>query len=99
MNNKMPLEGLIILKRLNKNEDEEGVHIKDTEFVFASRDYRDIIKKLVRFPRNKLSWLIVAEFKQNEDKKLEYSSGMNGLKFLQKAQEILAKPPRSILLN
>ena len=95
----MPLEGLIILKRLNTKEDEEGVRIEDTEYVYAAGDYRDIIRNLCKYPKNRLSWLIVAKFARNEEGELEYSDGTSALNFLAQAQNYLAEAPRSILLN
>lgn len=90
---KMPLKGLIILKRLNTRENEIGVDLKDTEYVFASGKYTDIIKKLCKFPKKKLSWLIVAIINKDAEGKLVYSNGITGLQFLQKAQAHLARQP------
>ena len=95
-NKKMPLEGLIIMKRLNTRESEIGVDLKDTEYVFASEKWAEIVKKLASFPANRLSWLIVAKFKQNKDGDLEYSCGISGLDFLKNAQKYLN---RQVLLN
>jgi len=83
---KMPLEGLIILKRLNTKESERGVDLDDTEYVFASKSWADIARKLAKFPSNRLDWLIVAKFKQNEQAELEYEDGVTGLDFLKQAQ-------------
>jgi len=91
INKKMPLEGLIILKRLNTKETEIGVLLEDTEYVFASKIYPDIIKKLASFPVNRLSWLIVAKFKQSETGEILYSDGISGLDFLRNAQKHLAQ--------
>ena len=96
MINKLPLKGLIILKRLNTKETAAGVDLKDTEYVFASEKWTDIVKKLASFPANRLSWLIVAKFKQNKDSDLEYSDGISGLDFLKNAQAHLT---RQVLLN
>ncbi len=95
-NKNMPLEGLIIMKRLNTKESERGVSLEDTEYVFASKTYPEIVKKLASFPKNRLSWLIVSKFTQNEDGNLEYSDGVSGLDFLKNAQAHLA---RQITLN
>lgn len=86
-NKKMPLEGLIILKRLNTKEDVAGVSLKDIEYVFASKLYPEIIRTLARYPANRLDWLIVAKFKQTEDGQLEYSNGVSGTYFLKQAQK------------
>lgn len=95
-NEKIPLKGLIILKRLNTKESERGVELEDTEYVFASEKYPDIIRKLCKFPKNRLSWLIVANFRKNEKGKLEYSEGISGLAFLEYAQKYLE---RQAILN
>lgn len=95
-NKQMPLKGLLIMKRLNTRETADGVDVKDTEFVFASKDYPEIIKHLVRFPRNRLSWLIVCQFEKNEAGFLEYSNGISGLDFLKNAQKHLEQ---NVLVN
>lgn len=93
---KMPLDGLIIMKRLNTKESERGVDLKDTEFIFAAKHYKDIIKKLCKFPKNRLSWLVVAKFTQNDEGQFEYSDGVSGPEFLKQAQNYFNK---QILLN
>lgn len=93
---KMPVKGLIILKRLNTRESEIGVDLKDTEYVFAAKKWSEIVKKLASFPMNRLSWLVVSKFKQNEDGDLEYWDGVSGLDFMKNAQAHLS---RQALLN
>lgn len=91
INKEMPLDGLIILKRLNTKESEFGILVENTEYVFASKKYPEIVRKLASFPMNHLSWLIVAKFKQNINGEIVYSDGISGLDFLKNAQNYLYK--------
>lgn len=101
MTNKLPIQGMIILKRLNTKETEAGISLKDLEYVFAAEKWTDIVNHLCKFPKNRLSWLIVAQFETNEAGELVYDAGKNAIDFLETIQKKLyhEQMKNGIILN
>lgn len=91
MKNKPLIKGFAILKKLKKD---------DTEFVFSSHKYNEVIENLIKYPKKRLLGFIIVEFEINQENKIKYSNELSAIDFLKQAQDRLRKKAlRIAMLN